>query len=145
VTTTNSLYVLLLLALLFALAPTYGVTGAAAAALGASIVCTPLYLLQVRRALGISLRVFVRASLRPIVAAIAMAALVRLTLPAWDASVGVAVSAAWLVSGVALGVASYGVIVFLLWFVSGRPPGAEQMVFERARQMLFRRGAVGTP
>lgn len=145
VTTTNSLYVLLLLALLIALAPTYGVTGAAAAALGASIVCTPLYLLQVRRALGISVQVFVRAALRPIVAAIAMAALVRLALPTWDAGIGVAVSAAWLITGVAIGIASYGVIVFLLWFVSGRPPGAEQMVFERARQMLFRRGAVGTP
>ena len=50
---TNAVYVVMLLSLLVLLVPRLGLHGAAYAALTASILCTPVYLWQVRRTLGI--------------------------------------------------------------------------------------------
>jgi O-antigen/teichoic acid export membrane protein len=145
VTITNALYVVMLLVLLIILAPALGIRGAAGAALGASIISTPIYLVQIQRTLGISSGVFLRAAFRPVLAAVAMAGIVRQVLPHWDMTLGAVASAGWLVCGVLLGVISYVVVVFSLWLVAGRPMSAEQLVFDRARQILVRRSAAGTP
>jgi O-antigen/teichoic acid export membrane protein len=141
VTITNGLYVVMLLVLLVGLAPGFGVSGAAVAALGASVFSTPIYLLQVRRSIGITTTVFIRAAARPMMAALTMAGLVRWFLPDWSITMSVAVAAGWLVSGVMFGVVAYAAIVFLLWLAVGRPAGAEQLLLERARQLLARRRA----
>ena len=136
---TNGLYVVMLLILLVGLAPGFGMSGAALAALGASVFSTPIYLLQVRRSIGIPPAVFMRAAARPMMAALIMAGLVRWFLPDWSITMSVAVAAGWLVGGVMFGVVAYAAIVFLLWLAFGRPAGAEQLLLERARQLLGRR------
>ena len=142
VTMSNGLYVVMLLVLLVALVPGLGVTGAALAALGASIFSTPIYLLEVRRSIGIPAAVFMRAAARPVLAALAMAGLVRWFLPDWSTAMTVAVAAGWLIGSVTLGVVAYAAVIFLLWLSLGRPAGAEQLLLESALQLLARRRAV---
>jgi lipopolysaccharide exporter len=141
VTVTNGLYVVILLALLMALTPGFGVTGAALAALGASIFSTPIYLLQVRRSIGISAAVFMQAAARPLMAALAMAGLVRWFLPDWSPTMSVAVAAGWLIGGVTFGIVAYAAGIFVLWLALGRPAGVERLLLERARQLFARRVA----
>jgi peptidoglycan biosynthesis protein MviN/MurJ (putative lipid II flippase) len=139
VTVTNGLYVVIMLVLLMALTPGFGVTGAALAALGASIFSTPIYLLQVRRSIGISAAVFMQAAARPLMAALAMAGLVRWFLPDWSPTMSVAVAAGWLIGGVMFGMVAYAAAILLLWLALGRPAGVERLLLERGRQLLARR------
>jgi lipopolysaccharide exporter len=139
VTVTNGLYVVIMLILLMALTPGFGVTGAALAALGASIFSTPIYLLQVRRSVGISAAVFMQAAARPLMAALAMAGLVRWFLPDWSPTMTVAVAAGWLIGGVMFGMVAYAAAILLLWLALGRPAGVERLLLERGRQLLARR------
>jgi hypothetical protein len=131
----------MLLVLLAVLAPGFGVSGAALAALGASIFSTPIYLLQVRYSIGIPTTVFMRAATRPVLAALAMAGLVRWFLPDWNVTMSVAVAAGWLVGGVMFGLVAYAATISLLWLVLGCPAGAEQLLLEYARDLLTRRRA----
>src|SRR5258706_9895370 len=69
---------------LFALlVPSYGLSGAAYGVLVTSILSTPIYLSQLRRSVGVTPSVFLGAAARPVVAALAMALLVRWVLPEW--------------------------------------------------------------
>ena len=138
VTVTNGLYVIMLLVLLAALTPYFGVSGAAVAALGASILTSPIYLLQVRRSTGIPISVFMAAAARPVLAALAMGGLIRWFLPDWSITMSVGVAAGWLAGSVMFGMVAYAAIIFLLWFALGRPAGSEHLLLERARQLLTR-------
>jgi lipopolysaccharide exporter len=139
VTKTNASYVVMLLALLGLLVPFFGVTGAAFSALGASVLATPIYLLQVSGAVGISAGVFARAAARPVVAAVVMVGLVRWTMPDWSAAMTAIESIGWLMGGVASGGMVYAIAVLMLWAGVGRPEGVERVVMERIRQLLAKR------
>ena len=144
VTKTNALYVVMLLILLGALVPAYGITGAAAAALTASILATPIYLVQVRRSVGVPTNVYSRVAVRPVLAALAMAGLIRWALPSWTAAMSLAESLGWLIGGILSGMAIYAAAVVLLWVATGRPDGAERVLFERLRQLIARRRGAPT-
>ena len=133
---TNSLYVVVLLGLFVLLVPRLGVPGAAYAALTASILCTPVYLWQVRRSVGVPVLEFFRAAIRPVVAGIAMASVVRLIMPAWTAEMASITAIAWLIGGVAIGIVAYVGAMLLLWVAAGRPDGAERVVIAQVRQRL---------
>jgi hypothetical protein len=109
--------------------------------------------------------VFLGAAARPVVAALAMALLVRWVLPEWtpamddDQQAGyrnedwraegaiawlyraTRVSIGWTIGGVTLGVFAYAAAIILLWLAAGRPAGAERLVFEGLRQRFLKRGA----
>lgn len=125
-----------LLALCFAFFADRGVEMAAYAVLTTTIVATPLYLWQMKRALGVSPSVFVRALARPLVAAALMVSVIGALLPAYDATAGVHVAIAWLVTGAVCAVLLYAAALWFLWRLAGRPAGPERMVFERLRAEL---------
>ena len=141
VTKTNGLYVLMMLILFALLIPSYGLTGGAYGVLVASILSTPIYLSQVRRSVGVAPSVFLGAAARPVVAALAMALLVRWMLPEWTPARDLAVSIGWMIGGIMLGVFAYTAAIVLLWLAAGRPAGAERVVFEGLRQRFVNRGA----
>jgi O-antigen/teichoic acid export membrane protein len=138
VTKTNVLYVLLLVGMLAILVSRYGVVGAACAALGTSVVMTPVYLYLMKRQLGVGVKVFARAIIRPALASILMALIVRWALPEYERSMSIQHAASLLVGGVALGIAVYAVTVTLLWVIAGRPVSAERLVLERIRNTVSR-------
>ena len=139
---TNGAYVVALLALFALLVPTYGLPGAAYAALGASVLGTPVYLWQVQRSVGIPASVFLRAAYRPVVAACAMALMVRWVLPEWTAQLAAFEAISWLLGGVAIGIVTYTLVLTLLWLSTGRPAGAERIVFGEARKRLWKQAPV---
>ncbi len=136
VTATNLIYVGILVALLAVLSARFGVVGAAYAAVSTSLICTPIYLHQMRRCLGIGPVVFMRAIARPLTAALLMAAIVRSALPFDGASAASGPAVAWLVGGVALGAASYAALMLVIWYAVGRPDGPERILLDRARDLM---------
>jgi hypothetical protein len=135
----NSTYVIVLITLLFLFASHLGVVGAAYAALMTSLLCTPVYLYQVKRCLGIGPSLFVKAVMRPLLACIATTALLRLTLPYDQASGGTLASVTWLLVGSAFGLAIYSGVLWCLWSMSGRPGGAERAVIDRVSTFISQR------
>ena len=139
VTKTTGLFVAMLMALLALLVPSYGLRGAAFAMLTTSILTTPVFLHQGWRGVGVPATVFLSAAARPLLAALAMAALLRYCLPEWTPAMSTPVAIGWTVGGIALGIATYVVGVLLLWLAAGRPAGAERALVERLRQGLLKR------
>ena len=140
VTKTTGLFVAVLLAMLALLVPGYGLRGAAYAMLTASILTTPVFLYQSWCGIGIPATVFFAAAARPVVAALAMAALLRCCLPVWTPAMSTPVAIGWMVGGIALGVAAYALGILLLWLAARRPAGAERALAEWLRGRLLRRG-----
>lgn len=136
VTVTNASYVVILLVLLGLLSWRFGMLGAACAALGSSVLSTPIYLYQVRRCLGVGPMTFVRAVARPLIASLSMAVLVRWTLPLYDSFLPLHMLALWLSIGVVVGVFVYIALIALLWNAVGRPSGPERVAMDRARGLL---------
>jgi peptidoglycan biosynthesis protein MviN/MurJ (putative lipid II flippase) len=135
----------MLLGLFLLLVPRLGLPGAAYAALMTSILSTPIYLWQVRRTVGILASEFLRAVMRPIGAAIAMALVVRSVLPEWTEQMASLTALAWLVAGIVIGIMTYVCALLLLWLAAGRPDGAERVVLAQIRQRLQKGGATGQP
>jgi len=132
----NVWYVILLLAMLAVLVPRHGALGAAYAVLGTAVVMTPGFLYLMKRRLGVGMRVFASAIVRPLVASILMAMIVRWVLPVYERSMSMHHAASVLIGGVALGIFVYGCSIVLLWVVVGRPVGVERIVFERIRETI---------
>lgn len=143
----NASYVVVLVALLFVFSMRLGVVGAAYAALLTTVLCTPVYLYQIRHCLAIGPGVFLRAVARPLLAALLTAGALRLALPAHEPAMNVAVSALWLVGGSAAGVLLYTALTLGLWTLAGRPAGAERAVLDRLRSFAAQRfgGRFATP
>ncbi len=138
VTKTVGLYVLLLFGMLAVFVTRYGVAGAAYAVLGTSVIMTPAFLYLMKRQIGVGAEVFARAIIRPALASILMALIVRWALPEYERSMSIQHAASLLVGGVALGIAVYAVTVTLLWVIAGRPVSAERLVLERIRNTVSR-------
>lgn len=136
VTKTNGLYVVVLLMLFAVLVPSQGLPGAAFAALTASVIMTPVYLMQVRRSLGIPAALYFRIATRPVLAAVGMVLLVRWALPQWTSGMSAHVAAGWLLLGIGLGMVSYALLLLGAWLAQGRPEGAERVLLDKIRQRL---------
>jgi hypothetical protein len=133
VTKTGALYVPLFLGLLALFGIHHGVAGVAYSALAASVLMTPLYLYQVKRRIGVGANVFLRAIIRPALASILMAGIVRGVLPAYELSMSTHHAIFLLIGGVVLGGVVYAFAAGLLWLLAGRPVSAERLVLERIR------------
>lgn len=133
------MHVILLLMLLAVFSEHFGVLGAAYAVLSASVLSTPIYLHQFRKALAIGPSVFLRAIVRPAIAAAFMAAVVRWALPEYQAAMSIQFATAALLSGVLLGIVCYAVGAIALWLLAGRPGGAESLVVDRVIEEVRRR------
>ncbi|MDP1691624.1 MAG: lipopolysaccharide biosynthesis protein [Burkholderiaceae bacterium] len=135
----NAIYLAVLLPLLFLFSAHFGVVGAAYAALLTTVLCTPVYLYQIRRCLGIGAGIFLNAVARPLTAALMTAGLLRWLLPNHEATMSIFVAAAWLLGGTAAGVLIYVALATSLWALSGWPAGAERAVLDRLRSFLATR------
>lgn len=143
VTLTNGCFAALLIGLLatvFNVKPDVGVTGAAIVALTTSVLCTPLYLYQMRSCLGVSPMLFVNAVARPVLAAMAAIGVLVWLLPAYTPAMPTALTVACLLGGSTLSVAVYAGVLALLWHLAGRPEGSgERMVINTVRTQWVRR------
>ena len=135
VTKTNAVYVVILVAALFMLT-SRGATGAAYAVLAASILSTPIYLFQVRHCIGVGIRAFIFAIIRPVAGSIVMIAVVRSILPEYAPTLSTLESAALFAGGIAAGIATYISFMAILWTLLGRPEGAEQLVLAKATELI---------
>lgn len=135
----NAIYVAVLLAMLFTFAAFFDVIGAACAALATTVMCTPIYLYQIRRCLGIGAGVFLAAVARPLSAALTAALLMHIALPSHEPTMSVVVAAAWLLGGTMAGILIYAALVYALWASAGRPDGAERIVLDRLRAFAMQR------
>lgn len=139
----NSLYVALLLLLmsgLYFLHMLDGLQAVAVATVATTLLSTPTYLYLLKRKLRIGPMVFLRAVMRPAVAALLMAATLHLTLPVYDSAMPGTVAAAWLLGGVGAGGVLYVGILSCLWLLAGRPKGPESMALDRISRFARPRG-----
>jgi O-antigen/teichoic acid export membrane protein len=142
---TNAVYVVMLLSLLALLVPRLGLHGAAYAALTASTICTPVYLWQVRRTIGIPPSVFLQVVIRPVLAALAMVLTVRAIVPEWTAQMASMKALAWLIAAILIGVLTYVGAMVLLWLAAGRPDGVERVMLAEIQRRFRKGGATGQP
>jgi O-antigen/teichoic acid export membrane protein len=142
VSATNALYALVLLAGLALFVPGQGAIGAAIATAGAVLVATPIFLLNLRRHVGVPLRELLRRLWRPACGAAAMLVAVLVGLPHHRPDMGMAAAIGHLAAGVVLAVAVHAGSVLFLWWLAGCPPGAEATLLARLRAALPRRSVV---
>ena len=127
----------ILLALIIVLTLEMGVIGAAYAHVIVALVALPVPLVILGRALNVGFFDYATCLWRSVVACLAMAACVHLTLQTVLAEGFGQIVA--ILSAVSAGVVSYGVLVLVLWWLSGRPAGLEQAALDKAAALLFRR------
>jgi O-antigen/teichoic acid export membrane protein len=114
----------------------FGIEGAAASRTIISASMVPLMLHLTARAGEVSVGQLVSALLRPLAAAIIMAAVLH-GLP--FASVGHLLLI--LIAKVAVGAAVYLAVLLTLWLLQGRPPGFETTALEQVKRLRARRAA----
>ncbi len=119
---------LLLVPAMIAVAPTYGVVGVAYAVLAISAVMVAADYVISPRILRIDAGRFVAAVRRPVVASVAMCAVVLLVNASVAPATDLAGHAVALARSSATGAATYVGVVLGLWFVAGRPDGAERRI-----------------
>jgi O-antigen/teichoic acid export membrane protein len=112
------------LALLVALVPRAGLTGAAAAVGLAAILENLLYFAMAHRFLDLRAAALLAATWRSLLGAIVMAAALAALGLGWRRDAGS--PAATLALAILLGAVLYAATVALCWIASGRPPGAER-------------------
>lgn len=142
VTLSNAIYsvvLITLLALFLTFGQAMGVVGAAYAALTTTVLCTPLYLYQMHRCLGVSPRLFGRSIQRPLLGALAIVGLLQAGLPPYEPVLGFPATVGWLLAGTALAILAYVATVMLAWRLAGRPLGAERLAIDFARTQWTQR------
>jgi O-antigen/teichoic acid export membrane protein len=135
---TNGLYAAVLILFLAVFVPARGAVGAALATAAAVVVATPVFLLHLRRHVGVLFIDLGRRLWRPFVAAAAMLVLVRWLLPAYTADMSTWSALGHLLGGALAAGAAYLAGVSALWWLAGRPEGAEHAVLDHLRGMLPR-------
>jgi lipopolysaccharide exporter len=111
----------------------YGMEGAAAARLLAALLIAPVLALLAVRLLGIPLRALIGSVWRPVAAAAAMAAAVRLVHPLLPP-----LPPLRLALDAVFGACVYAASVLLFWHAAGRPRGPERAVLETVSLRLRR-------
>ncbi|HEU5294350.1 MAG TPA: lipopolysaccharide biosynthesis protein [Burkholderiaceae bacterium] len=135
----SGLYAGVLLVCLALLVPSLHAEGAAIATAVATLVATPVFLLQLRRYVGIALRRVAYRVWRPACGAAVMLAAVSAAVPRYAPEMGVVTAIEHLAAGAVLAVIAYAGTVVSLWWMVGRPSGAEQALLAQIRRLLRRR------
>lgn len=130
-TRVNMVFVGVLLPAMFVLAKWFGPVGAAYAVFLASLICTPVYLWQLRKHAGVSYRDWLRVVTRPVLASAAMTGAVRWALPAYVPGMASGRAGLIFAGGIALGAVTYAAAMLVLWAAMGRPHGAERQLLSR--------------
>jgi lipopolysaccharide exporter len=132
--TINAIHVAILLPLMIALTPSYGIQGAAWAYVATAALILPVNFVFIVRFLGLRTLDLVAHLWRPLLGAALMYVGVRIVGPEAPTGVLPAIEAASsLAQCIALGVAFYAVIIMVLWIIAGRPGGsAESFMLDRA-------------
>lgn len=120
----------------FVLFAEQGVTVIAYTVLGTSILITPLYLIEIRRTIGVGAGQFLRVVLRPLLAALIMVGVVRTFMPDYATSLPTVDAIVGLLTGVVIGVITYVTAILVMWLALKRPDGAERMVIDRIGRLL---------
>jgi O-antigen/teichoic acid export membrane protein len=127
----NFFFVIVLAVGLATLTRDFGPVGAAYSALIACTISTPVYLIQLRRFIGLPLLQFVMALVRPTLAAIVMVAVLRQLTPAYTIGMSVPDGVKLLITAISIGGLTYTATLVSLWFLTGRRPGAESQILEK--------------
>jgi O-antigen/teichoic acid export membrane protein len=132
----NAIHVAILIALLLATVPFFGIQGAAWAYVATAAVVLPVNFFFITRFLGLQQRQLVSHLWRPIVATALMYLGIRFLGPALpEVALTARQATASLLTCIALGVPLYAVSVALLWWLSGRPDdSAESYVLQKVPQ-----------
>ena len=125
---------------LLVLVPYFGVTGAAAAWVGSSLVNALLLLGYAMPHAGVSVRQVLACMVRPLLATLVMTVVLWRLGMAWTPSsgadvIGFGTDAA---ARVATGALCYGVVLLAAWFAAGCPDGAERFTLTIARSFWLR-------
>ncbi|MEW6329965.1 MAG: hypothetical protein AB1560_00755 [Pseudomonadota bacterium] len=129
----NTFYVPLLLGMLTVFVTRYGVAGGAYAAMGTSVIMTPVFLCVMKHSVIVRILIFLHAIIRPLRAFLVMALILRWALPAYERSISIQYTAYLLIGSVLVGVLVYAGTVALLGLLAGRPVSTERHVLERIR------------
>lgn len=134
----NFMYGLLNVSLMWPLTARFGLPGAAAGSLAASMIGTPVSLGIAMRMTGARLREVTREIWRPLVAASLMFTVLSVCTVTRDTTVGPLANLTSLVAAVVLGILLYTAGIAATWALAGRPEGAEMMLWRRLRLTLMR-------
>jgi O-antigen/teichoic acid export membrane protein len=118
-----------------ALAPANGAVGVAIAALAASVVAYATGLGWSLRRLSMSIRSYLGAVWRPLVASLVMAATVRAVDTLFATGPSVLEALLRLAGGIVAGAVTYAVALAALFLLMGRPHGAERLVIDRLKRV----------
>jgi lipopolysaccharide exporter len=118
----------------------YGVTGAAWAFLGTVLLMIPLNQILIARALSLGPTSFGARLVRPLIAALAMAACVLLLKSQLHLRPLTLHYLLALLLCAAAGALAYVLMLYVLWRGAGRPDGAERFAFEKLQGALARAG-----
>jgi lipopolysaccharide exporter len=135
---TNALYAIVLLVFLGLLVPSRGATGAALATGAAVLTATPVFLLFLRRHVGIPFTQIGRHMWRPTCSAIAMLGALLWFLPAYARDIGHLAAAGYLAAGTLVGAVVYASVVWILWLLADKPGGGEQILLAQLRAAIVR-------
>jgi len=125
----HAIFVLLQAILLIVLCPTQGAYGAAIAVFIASVIIVPVNYLLLLPRLGLRARTFPALVIRPLLAGLAMYAVLR----PWISVPGSATTIEMLgtlIAALIAGPLIYGTTLLLLWVLWRRPAGAESLILE---------------
>ncbi len=133
----TALKLAVLIGFAFALLPQFGVLGMALAELLASAVAVVITTIMTVRTTEMRFIQLLGVAWRPVMATIAMSAVVGGVLAA-GANRSFGESWLLLLAGIGAGVVTYPAALATLWIASGRPAGAEQVVVGRIQALLAR-------
>lgn len=140
VTVINAVQFVILVALMVPALLHYGVTGAAWAFLGTVLLMIPLNQILIARALSLRPTAFGARLVRPLIAALAMAACVLLLKSQLHLRPLTLHYLLALLLCAAAGALTYVLMLYVLWRGAGRPDGAERFAFEKLQGALARAG-----
>ncbi len=127
-------------AALVVLVPYFGLTGAAAAWVGSSLVNAALLLGYALPHAGVSLKQLLACVIRPAIATLAMMGVLWQLGMAWTPSAGADAFGFGMdaVTRSLIGALCYGVVLLAIWYWAGRPDGAERFTLTTARSFWLR-------
>lgn len=132
----NFMYGVLNVLLMWPLTARFGLVGAAAGSLAATVIGAPVSLGIAMRMIGVRVAEMARAIWRPCAAAALMFIVLTVRTGVHDPALGPLHSLTSLAAAVALGALLYVVGLIAAWALAGRPEGAETMLWRRARMLI---------
>lgn len=138
-TITSSISMALCLTLTIILAKKNGAIGAAAAYLIAELITAPLNFLIVSRTLKLNVMRIFRVQFRPVLSGLLMFLILRSLVNLLPELVSIPQLLASVFILVVIGMSSYFLILAVLWNLAGKPPGAEELALNSAREYFSKR------